>query len=79
MAAGFCGVHQYLGWLIFMYKVTSKIKFDVLLKEGGTFMKNLAVTFSVLKFIYECPLKFRLNKWFLSTYVWLETLNSFRF
>ena len=43
--------------LIFMYKVTSKIRFDVLLGGGGGFMKNVAVTFSVPKSVYEWPLK----------------------
>ena len=32
-----------------MYKVTSKIRFDVSLWKGGGFMKNVAVTFSVPK------------------------------
>ena len=53
IAAGFGGVRQYLGWLIFMYKVKSKIRFDILLGRGGGFMKNVAVMFSVLKSIYE--------------------------
>ena len=57
MAAGFAGVRQYVGWLIFMYKVTSKIRFDVLLGGEGGFMKNVAVAFSVPKSIYEWPLK----------------------
>ena len=35
MAAGFGGMRQYVGGFIFMYKVTSKIKFDVLLGGGG--------------------------------------------
>ena len=35
MAAGFRGVPcEYVWWLIFMYKVTLKIKFDVLFEEG---------------------------------------------
>ena len=51
MAAGFGVVRQYVGWLIFMYKVTSKIRFDVLLEEGAGFM-----TFSVPKSIYEWSL-----------------------
>ena len=34
MAPGFGGVRQYVGLLIFIYKVTSKIRFDVLLGEG---------------------------------------------
>ena len=34
IAAGFNGVRQYVGWLIFMYKVTSKIMFDEK-GEGG--------------------------------------------
>ena len=38
-----------------MYKVTSKIRLDVLLGEGGGFMKNVAVAFSVPKLIYGCP------------------------
>ena len=34
MAVGFGGVRcEYVQWLIFMYKVTSKIKFDVLLRK----------------------------------------------
>ena len=49
--AGFGGVRQYV---IFMYKVKSKIRFDILLGQGGGFMKNVAVMFSVLKSIYEC-------------------------
>ena len=56
MAAGFSGVRQYVGWLISMYKVSSKLRFDVLLRGGGGFMKNVAATFSVLKSIYEWPL-----------------------
>ena len=32
--AGFGGMRQYVGWLICMYKVTSKIRFDVLLRGG---------------------------------------------
>ena len=52
MAVGFRGVRQYLGWSIFMYKVTSKIRFDVLLGGGGAFMKNAAVALSVPKLIY---------------------------
>ena len=31
MVAGFGGVCQYAGWLIFMYKVKSNIRFDILL------------------------------------------------
>ena len=54
MEAGFGGVHQCDGWLVFTYKVTSKIRFAVLL--GGGFMKNVAGTFSVPKLIYEWPL-----------------------
>ena len=38
-----------------MYKVTSKIRLDVLLGEGGGFMKNVAVAFCVPKLIYGCP------------------------
>lgn len=38
-----------------MYKVTSKIRLDVLLGETGGFMKNVAVAFSVPKLIYGCP------------------------
>ena len=34
VAASFGGVRQYVGWLIFMYKVTSKIRFDTLLGGG---------------------------------------------
>ena len=56
MAAGFGGVRQYAGWLIFMYKVKSKIKFDTLLGQGGGFMKNVTMTFLILKSIYEWPL-----------------------
>ena len=57
MAAGFGGVRQYVGWLFFMYKVTSKIRFDILLGGGDGFTKNITVTFSVPKPIYERPLK----------------------
>lgn len=53
-----------------MYKVTSKIRFAVLLRGGGGFMKNVAVTFSVPKSIYEWPLiaisillVFKINFW----------------
>ena len=53
MAAGFGGVRQYVGWLIFMYKAISKIRFDVLLGGGGGFVKNVAVMFPVPKSIYE--------------------------
>ena len=38
MKAVFDGVRQYGGWLVFMYKVTSKIRFAVLLGERGGFM-----------------------------------------
>ena len=55
MAAGLGGVCQYLGWLIFMYKIKLKIRFDVLVRGGGGFMKNIAVTFSIPKLIYEWP------------------------
>ena len=41
---------------MFMYQVTSKVRFDVLLRGGGGFMKNIAVMFSVPKSIYEWPL-----------------------
>ena len=51
MAAGFGGVRHNVGWLIFMKKVTSKIRFDFLLEGGGGFLKNVAVTFSVPKSI----------------------------
>ena len=56
IAAGFGGVRQCVGWLIFMCKVKSKIRFDILLGRGGVFMKKVAVTFFVLKSIYEWPL-----------------------
>ena len=56
MAAGLGGVRQYVGWLIFIYKVTSKIRFDVLLGGGVGFIKNIAVTFSIPKLIYKWPL-----------------------
>ena len=56
MAAGFGGVRQCAGWLIFLYKVKSKIRIGILLGRGGGFMKNVAVTLSVLKSIYEWPL-----------------------
>ena len=36
-----------------MYKVTSKIRMDVLLGGGGGVMKNAAVMFSVPKSNYE--------------------------
>ena len=37
-------------------EVTSKTRFDILLREGGGFMKNIAMTLSVPKSIYECLL-----------------------
>ena len=37
-------------------EVTSKIRFDILLGEGDGFMKNVAMTLSVPKSIYEWPL-----------------------
>ena len=40
MAAGFSAVRQYIGWLIFINIVTSKIKFHVLLGGGGGFMEK---------------------------------------
>ena len=60
MVGGFGGVRQYVGWLIFMSKVKSKIRFDVLLVRGGGFMDNVAVMFSVPKSIYEWPLDCRM-------------------
>ena len=47
MAAGFGDVRQYVERLTFMYmyQVTSKIRFDVLFGGGGGFMKNVAVMF----------------------------------
>ena len=54
IAAGFGGVCQHAGWLIFMYKVKSKIRLGILLGRGGGFMKNVAVTFFVLKSMYSC-------------------------
>ena len=58
MVAGFGYLCQYVERLtfMFMYKVTSKIGFDVLFGGGGGFMKNVAVTFSVPKSIYGLPL-----------------------
>ena len=56
MADGFGDMCQCVGLLIFMYKVTTKIRFAVLLGGGGGFMKNVAVNFSVPKWIYERPL-----------------------
>ena len=56
MAAGFVDGRQQVGWLIFMYKVIPKIRFDVLLQGEVGFMKNVAVTFSVPKSIYDWPL-----------------------
>ena len=53
MAAGFGGVHPYAG-LTFMYKIKWKSVLTFYWDEGG-FMKNVAVTFSVLKSIYEWP------------------------
>ena len=44
MAPGFGDVRQYVGGLIFMRKVKSKIRFDFLLRGGGGFLKNVAVT-----------------------------------
>ena len=58
MVAGFGGVRQYVGWLIFMYKVRSKMRFGVLLGRGGGFMKNVTVTFYVQKLIDEWLLKY---------------------
>ena len=55
MAAGFGGVRPYAG-LTFMYKIKSKISFDILLGRVGGFMKNVAVTLSVLKSIYKWSL-----------------------
>ena len=61
-----------------MYKVTSKIRFEVLLRGGVGFMKNVTVTFSVPKSIYEWPLiaisillVFKINFWenFASVFV----------
>ena len=58
MVAGFGYLCQYVERLtfMFMYKVTSKIRFDVLFGGGGGFMKNVAVTSSVPKSIYGLPL-----------------------
>ena len=56
MAAGFGGVRQYHGWLIFIYKVKLKIRFDILLGRHGEFMKNVAVTFFILKSIIQVHL-----------------------
>ena len=53
MEVDFDGVRQYVGWLIFMCKVTCKIRFNLLLGISVGFMNNVAVTFSVLKSIYE--------------------------
>ena len=53
MAAGFGGVREYGGRLIFMDKVTLKIRSDVSLRGGGRFMKNVAVMFSSPKSIYK--------------------------
>ena len=55
MTAGFGGVRQYVELLIFMYKVTSIIRFDLLfgVGGGGGGMKNVALLFSVPKSIYE--------------------------
>ena len=51
MAAGFGGVRQYVGWLIFINKVRS----DVLLRREDGFMKKVPVTFSVPKLINQWP------------------------
>ena len=53
--AFFGGALQYDRWLIFMWKDTSKIRFDVLLGGGGRgwegeFMENVAVTLPCNKF-----------------------------
>ena len=53
---GFGSVRQYVGWLIFMDKIMSKIRSDVLLGGRGGFMENVVVTFSIPKSIYEWPL-----------------------
>ena len=39
MAAGFGGVCQYAGWLIFVYKVKSNIRFDILLGLWKTWQR----------------------------------------
>ena len=56
MAPGFGRERQYVRKLNFMCQVTSKIRFDVLLRGGGGFVKNIAVTFSIPKSIYEWPI-----------------------
>ena len=53
-SAGFGDVRQHVGKLIFVYKVTSKIRFDILLGGGGGFMKIVAVTFSAMNLIRTC-------------------------
>ena len=62
-----------------MYNVTSKTSFDVLLRGGGGFMKNVTVTFSVPKSIYEWPviaisilLVFKINFWGTFANVFVE-------
>ena len=46
MAAGFGGVQcEYARWLIFMFKVTSEIKFGILLGEGWCFEKRRSDVF----------------------------------
>ena len=56
MAAGFGGMRPYASWTTFMYQIKSKISVDILLGRVVGFMKTVAVTFSVLKSIYEWSL-----------------------
>ena len=52
MVASFSGMRQYFGWLIFMHKVTSKIRFDVLLGRSDVFRSkiDLQVTLKINSF-----------------------------
>ena len=50
-------IDRFLVLEYFMYKVTSKIRFDILLRGGGALMKNVAVTFYIPKLIDEWPLR----------------------
>ena len=47
---------QYVGWLIFMYKVKLKSRFDVLFAGVGGFMKNVEVSFPFKNWLMSDPL-----------------------
>lgn len=58
LAAGFGGVCQFVKLLIFIDKVHQKSGLTFHWGRGGGFMKNVVVTFSFPKSIYEWPLKY---------------------